>query len=86
MEDLAFIVTLMLFIPIIVGLIAITFSILQRRRPQFRLASILLTATVGVTAVLGLIQYPPLGVFPAIETFIAVIFLFLPKSKSARGL
>ena len=86
MESLALIVSLMLFIPIAVGILAIVLSILQRKRPHLRMFAILVTAVVGLTATLGLIQYVPLGIFPAIETVIAALFLFVPKRQAGSGL
>jgi hypothetical protein len=86
MEDLAIIVSLMLFVPIAVGILAIVLSILQRKRPHLRMFAILVTAVVGLTATLGLIQYVPLGIVPAIETLIAVLFLFVPKRQAGSGL
>lgn len=79
MEDLALIVSLMLFVPIAVGILAIVLSVLQRKRPNLRMFAILVTAVVGLTATLGLIQYLPLGIVPAIETVIAVLFLVARK-------
>ena len=79
MESLALIVSLMLFIPIAVGLVAIVLSILQRKNPKLRLFAIILTAIVGSTAFLGMIQYVPLGIVPAFETVVAALFLFIPK-------
>jgi hypothetical protein len=81
MEDLAIIVSLMLFVPIAVGILAIVLSILQRKRPQLRMFAILVTAVVGTTALLGLIQYVPLGIAPAIETAIASMYLFIRSRK-----
>lgn len=86
MEDLAIIVSLMLFVPIAVGILAIVLSVLQRKRPHLRMFAILVTAVVGTTALLGLIQYLPLGIFPAIETVIAALFLFVPKRQTGSGL
>ena len=86
MEDLALIVSLMLFVPIAVGIAAIVLSILQRKKPQLRMFAILVTAVVGLTAALGLIQYLPLGIVPAIETLIATLFLFVPKRQTASSL
>jgi hypothetical protein len=86
MEDLALIVSLMLFVPIAVGILAIVLSVLQRKRPNLRMFAILVTAVVGLTATLGLIQYVPLGIVPAIETLIAVLFLFVPKRQTRSGL
>ena len=86
MEDLALIVSLMLFVPIAVGILAIVLSILQRKRPHLRMFAILVTAVVGLTATLGLIQYVPLGIVPAIETLIAVLFLFVPKRQTRSDL
>lgn len=86
MEDLAIIVSLMLFVPIAVGILAIVLSILQRKRPHLRMFAILVTAVVGLTATLGLIQYVPLGIVPAFETLIAVLFLFVPKRQTRSGL
>jgi heme A synthase len=86
MQDLALIVSLMLFIPIAVGIAAIVFSIVQRKNPKLRTFALVLTGIVGTTAVLGLIQYVPLGIVPAFETLIAVLFLFVPKSNAGRGL
>jgi len=79
MEDLALIVSLMLFVPIAVGILAIVLSVLQRKRPNLRMFAILVTAVVGLTATLGLIQFLPLGIVPAIETVIAVLFLVARK-------
>jgi hypothetical protein len=79
MESLALIVSLMLFIPIAVGLVAIVLSILQRKNPKLRLFAIILTAIVGSVALLGMIQYLPLGIVPAIEAAVAALFLFIPK-------
>ena len=56
MEDLALIVSLMLFIPIAVGIAAIVLSILQRKNPKLRVFAIVLTGILGTTALLGLIQ------------------------------
>jgi hypothetical protein len=86
MEDLALIVSLMLFVPIAVGILAIVLSILQRKRPHLRMFAILVTAVVGLTATLGLIQFFTLGIVPAIETLIAVLFLFVPKRQTRGGL
>jgi hypothetical protein len=86
MEDLAIIVSLMLFVPIAVGILAIVLSILQRKRPHLRMFAILVTAVVGLTATLGLIQYVPLGIVPAFETLIAVLFLFVPKRQTRSSL
>jgi hypothetical protein len=86
MQDLALIVSLMLFIPIAVGIAAIVFSIVQRKTPKLRVFALVLTGIVGTTAVLGLIQYVPLGIVPAFETLISVLFLFVPKSNAGRGL
>jgi hypothetical protein len=86
MEDLALIVSLMLFVPIAVGILAIVLSVLQRKRPNLRMFAILVTSVVGLTATLGLIQYPLLGVVPAIETLIAVLFLFVPKRQAGSRL
>jgi hypothetical protein len=86
MEDLALIVSLMLFVPIAVGILAIVLSILQRKRPHLRMFAILVTAVVGLTATLGLIQYVPLGIVPAFETLIAVLFLFVPKRQTRSSL
>jgi hypothetical protein len=86
MEDLALIVSLMLFVPIAVGILAIVLSVLQRKRPNLRMFAILVTAVVGLTATLGLIQYVPLGIVPAIETLIAVLFLFVPKRQTRSDL
>ena len=79
MESLALIVSLMLFIPIAVGLVAIVLSILQRKNPKLRLFAIILTAIVGSAALLGMIQYLPLGIVPAIAAAVAALFLFIPK-------
>jgi hypothetical protein len=79
MESLALIVSLMLFIPIAVGLVAIVLSILQRKNPKLRLFAIILTAIVGSVALLGMIQYLPLGIVPAIAAAVAALFLFIPK-------
>lgn len=79
MEDLALIVSLMVFIPIAVGLAAIVLSIVQRKQPKLRVFAIVLTAIVATTAILGLIQYPPLGVVPMLTVLVASLFLFLPK-------
>ena len=86
MESLALIVSLMLFIPIAVGLVAIILSILQRNNPKLRLFAIILTAIVGSTALLGMIQYFILGIVPAIETVVAALFLFIPKSQTGSSL
>ena len=86
MEDLALIVSLMLFVPIAIGILAIVLSILQRKRPHLRMFAILVTAVVGLTATLGLIQYVPLGIVPAFETLIAVLFLFVPKRQTRSSL
>jgi len=86
MEDLALIVSLMLFIPIAVGLAAIILSIVQRKNPKLRVFAIVLTGIVATTAILGLIQYPPLGIVPAFETLVAVLFLFIPKSQAGSSL
>jgi hypothetical protein len=79
MESLALLVSLMLFIPIAVGIAAIVLSIVQRKNPKLRLFAIILTAIVGSTALLGMIQYVPLGIVPAFETVVAALFLFIPK-------
>jgi hypothetical protein len=79
MESLALIVSLMLFIPIAVGIAAIVLSIIQRKNPKLRLFAIIITAIVGSTALLGMIQYVPLGIVPFFETLVAALFLFLPK-------
>jgi hypothetical protein len=79
MESLALLVSLMLFIPIAVGIAAIVLSIVQRKNPKLRLFAIILTAIVGSTALLGMIQYVPLGIVPAFETVVAALFLFFPK-------
>ena len=86
MESLALIVSLMLFIPIAVGLVAIILSILQRNNPKLRLFAIILTAIVGSTALLGMIQYFMLGIVPAFETVVAALFLFIPKSQTGSSL
>ncbi len=86
MESLALIVSLMLFIPIAVGLVAIILSILQRNNPKLRLFAIILTAIVGSTALLGMIQYFILGIVPAFETVVAALFLFVPKSQTGSSL
>jgi hypothetical protein len=86
MEDLALIVSLMLFVPIAVGILAIVLSILQRKRPNLRMLAILVTSVVGLTATLGLIQYPLLGAVPALETLISVLFLFIPKRQAGSRL
>ncbi|MEY4451685.1 MAG: hypothetical protein RLZZ380_806 [Actinomycetota bacterium] len=86
MEDLALIVSLMLFIPIAVGIAAIVLSILQRKNPKLRVFAIVLTGILGTTAVLGLIQYVPLGIVPAFETLVAALFLFIPKSQAGSRL
>lgn len=86
MEDLALIVSLMLFIPIAVGIAAIVLSILQRKNPKLRVFAIVLTGILGTTAVLGIIQYVPLGIVPAFETLVAALFLFIPKSQSGSSL
>ncbi|CAB4541983.1 MAG: hypothetical protein F2529_02995 [Actinobacteria bacterium] len=86
MESLALIVSLMLFIPIAVGLVAIILSILQRNNPKLRLFAIILTAIVGSTALLGMIQYFILGIVPAFETVVAALFLFIPKSQTGSSL
>ncbi|MFM2025176.1 MAG: hypothetical protein RLZZ56_1189 [Actinomycetota bacterium] len=86
MEDLALIVSLMLFIPIAVGIAAIVLSILQRKNPKLRVFAIVLTGILGTTALLGLIQYVPLGIVPAIETLVAALFLFIPKSQAGSRL
>ncbi len=86
MEDLALIVSLMLFVPIAVGILAIVLSILQRKRPHLRMFAILVTAVVGLTAALGLIQLCTLGIVPSSETLIAVLFLFVPKRQTRGGL
>ena len=86
MESLALIVSLLLFIPIAVGLVAIILSILQRNNPKLRLFAIILTAIVGSTALLGMIQYFILGIVPAFETVVAALFLFVPKSQTGSSL
>ena len=86
MEDLALIVSLMLFIPIAVGIAAIVLSILQRKNPKLRVFAIVLTGILGTTALLGLIQYVPLGIVPACETLVAALFLFIPKSQAGSRL
>jgi hypothetical protein len=86
MEDLALIVSLMLFIPIAVGIAAIVLSILQRKNPKLKVFAIVLTGILGTTAVLGLIQYVPLGIVPAFETLVAALFLFIPKSQAGSRL
>jgi hypothetical protein len=86
MEDLALIVSLMLFIPIAVGIAAIVLSILQRKNPKLRVFAIVLTGILGTTALLGLIQYVPLGIVPAFETLVAALFLFIPKSQAGSRL
>ncbi len=86
MESLALIVSLMLFIPIADGLVAIILSILQRNNPKLRLFAIILTAIVGSTALLGMIQYFILGIVPAFETVVAALFLFVPKSQTGSSL
>lgn len=86
MQDLAIVVSLMLFVPMAVGIAAIVLSVLQRNRPQLRVSAILVTALVGLTGVLGLIQYLPLGIVPAIEALIAALFLFVPKRHTGSSL
>lgn len=86
MEDLALIVSLMLFVPIFVGIAAIVVSVLQRKRPKLRSFGIILTAILGITALLGLIQYIPLGIVPALETVVACLFLFIPKRNTGSSL
>lgn len=86
MEDLALIVSLMLFIPIVVGIAAIVLAILQRKNQKLRTFSIVLTGIVGVTAVLGLVQYVPLGIVPALETFVASLILLLSKRNTGGSL
>jgi hypothetical protein len=86
MEDLALIVSLMLFIPIAVGIAAIVLSILQRKNPKLRVFAIVLTGILATTALLGLIQYVPLGIVPAFETLVAALFLFIPKSQAGSSL
>jgi hypothetical protein len=86
MEDLALIVSLMLFIPIAVGIAAIVLSILQRKNPKLRVFAIVLTGILATTALLGLIQYVPLGIVPAFETLVAALFLFIPKSQAGSRL
>lgn len=86
MEDLALIVSLMLFIPIAVGIAAIVLSILQRKNPKLRVFAIVLTGILGTTALLGLIQYVPLGIVPAFETLVTALFLFIPKSQAGSRL
>lgn len=86
MLDLAIVVSIMLFVPIFVGIGAIVLSILQRKRPHLRMFAILVTSVVGLTAVLGLIQYVPLGIVPAIEALIASLFLFVPKRQTRSSL
>ncbi len=86
MESLALLVSLILFIPIAVGLVAIVLSILQRKNPRLRLFAIILTAIVGSAALLGMIQYFMLGIVPAFETVVAALFLFIPKSQTGSSL
>jgi hypothetical protein len=86
MESLAVLVSLILFIPIAVGLVAIVLSILQRKNPKLRLFAIILTAIVGSAALLGMIQYFMLGIVPAFETVVAALFLFIPKSQTGSSL
>ncbi len=86
MESLALLVSLILFIPIAVGLVAIVLSILQRKYPRLRLFAIILTAIVGSAALLGMIDYFMLGIVPAFETVVAALFLFIPKSQTGSSL
>lgn len=82
MEDLALIVSLMLFIPIVLGLATITFSIVQRRKPKLRVFAMVLASILGAVTLLALIQYPPLGAVPLFEVAISAVFLFV-KSRRA---
>jgi hypothetical protein len=82
MEDLALIVSLMLFIPIVLGLATITFSIVQRSKPKLRVFAIVLASILGAVTLLALIQYPPLGAVPLFEVVISAVFLFVKSRKA----
>jgi hypothetical protein len=82
MEDLALIVSLMLFVPIVVGILAVVLSALQRNRPNLRMFAILVTAVVGLTAALGLIQYPALGIVPLGLTIASCALLFIRSRRT----
>ena len=88
MEDLLLIASLLLLIPVFVGIGAMVLSARQRKTPRLRVPAIILTAVTGVSA-LGLVvisQGSPIYWAPAIQTVIAVVFLFVPKSQTGSSL
>ena len=80
MEDLALIVSLMLFVPIIVGLIAISLAIVWRLKGKFKKTAIGFSGLLGLMGGLGMATYPLLGVAPLTMLLAAVLLLFIPKS------
>jgi len=79
MEDLALIVSLMLFVPIVVGLVAITLAIVNRFTGKLRMTATVFTGLVGLLAGWGLFTYPLIGAVPLALMVTALLFLYIPK-------
>lgn len=79
MQDLALIVSLMLFIPIVVGLLALAFAIYSRAKGKLRRTAIGFTIALGILAGWGFATYPLIGLVPFILLIPSALFLFVPK-------
>ncbi|MEN9609008.1 MAG: hypothetical protein RLZZ06_939 [Actinomycetota bacterium] len=79
MEDLALLVSLMLFVPIAFGLVALVLAVVYRAKGKLKKTAIGFTAVVGLMAGFGLAAYAPLGVAPLILMATALIIIYIPK-------
>ena len=79
MEDLALIVSLMLFVPIAIGIVAVVFAAIFRAKGRFKKTAIGFTALVGLLAGLGLATYFVIGVSPLLLMATALMLIYIPK-------
>ena len=81
MEDLALIVSLMVFVPMLIGALAVGFSIYFRVKGKLKPVAVTLTALTGGATGFLLFTYAPIAYIPAIPFIAAFLLIYLPKRK-----
>ena len=79
MEDLALIATLMVFVPMIIGALAVGFGIYYRVTGKLKMLGTTFTALAGGATGFLLFTYAPIAYIPAIPFIAALLLMYIPK-------
>jgi hypothetical protein len=81
MEDLALIASLMVFVPMLIGALAVGFGIYFRVTGKLKLVATTFTALAGGATGFLLFTYAPIAWIPAIPFIAAFLLIYIPKRK-----